>query len=313
MSFAKSVKDELINFKSTKADQLAELSALLHLHTSIQINNLGTTLAFNTNNAGIARRFVILLKGLYQSEVELFSKSSSKLRKRGYIVVVKTHVMKIITEHSMLDQNIGMYELLTQTDETKRAYIRGCFLASGSVNDPSKPTYHLEIFTEDKIEAIFIQRLMNHFDLNAKITTRRKGLIIYLKEAEAISVFLSVIGANESMFKYEDIRIKRDFNNSINRLINIEVANERKTIMAANRMLKDIELIRENRDFELLDKKLRDTIILREENPDASLNELIIEYHKMTTEPLSKSGMNHRLLKIRELADSIREGRESDV
>lgn len=309
MSFAKSVKDELINLKSSDAEQLAELSALLHLHTSISINNEGMSLQFTTNNAGIARRFVVILKHLYQSEIELLSKSSSKLRKRGYIVNIKTNVKKIVEDHSMFDQNIGVYEKMTQTDVEKRAYIRGCFLSSGSINDPSKPTYHLEIFTEDKIEAIFIQRLMNHFDLNAKITKRRKGLIIYLKEAEAISNFLSVIGANESMFRYEDIRIKRDFNNSINRLINIEIANERKTLTAANKMLKDIEFIRENRDFDLLDQKLKDTIVLRESFPDASLNELISEYKKMTGEPLSKSGMNHRLIKIKELADQIREGR----
>jgi hypothetical protein len=309
MSFAKSVKDELINLKSSDAEQLAELSALLHLHTSISINNEGMSLQFTTNNAGIARRFVVILKHLYQSEIELLSKSSSKLRKRGYIVNIKTNVKKIVEDHAMFDQNIGVYEKMTQTDVEKRAYIRGCFLSSGSINDPSKPTYHLEIFTEDKIEAIFIQRLMNHFDLNAKITKRRKGLIIYLKEAEAISNFLSVIGANESMFRYEDIRIKRDFNNSINRLINIEIANERKTLTAANKMLKDIEFIRENRDFDLLDQKLKDTIVLRESFPDASLNELIIEYKKMTGEPLSKSGMNHRLVKIKELADQIREGR----
>lgn len=309
MSFAKSVKDELINLKSSDAEQLAELSALLHLHTSISINNEGMSLQFTTNNAGIARRFVVILKHLYQSGIELLSKSSSKLRKRGYIVNIKTNVKKIVEDHSMFDQNIGVYEKMTQTDVEKRAYIRGCFLSSGSINDPSKPTYHLEIFTEDKIEAIFIQRLMNHFDLNAKITKRRKGLIIYLKEAEAISNFLSVIGANESMFRYEDIRIKRDFNNSINRLINIEIANERKTLTAANKMLKDIEFIRENRDFDLLDQKLKDTIVLRESFPDASLNELISEYKKMTGEPLSKSGMNHRLIKIKELADQIREGR----
>ncbi|HBT59570.1 MAG TPA: DNA-binding protein WhiA, partial [Acholeplasmataceae bacterium] len=141
MSFAKSVKDELINLKSSDAEQLAELSALLHLHTSISINNEGMSLQFTTNNAGIARRFVVILKHLYQSEIELLSKSSSKLRKRGYIVNIKTNVKKIVEDHAMFDQNIGVYEKMTQTDVEKRAYIRGCFLSSGSINDPSKPTY----------------------------------------------------------------------------------------------------------------------------------------------------------------------------
>lgn len=311
MSFARTVKEEVVKIQTNRQEQLAELSALLHLNTDLHITNEGMYLEFHTNNPSIARRFYVLVKNMYEAKIEIISKKEVKLKKKsGYLVLVKSHVSKIIEEHSMVDQNTLEYEFLTETDEAKRAYLRGAFLACGSVNDPIKPTYHLELFIHSKIDAVFTQRLMNHFDLNAKITARRQGLIVYLKEAEAISSFLSVIGAFESVFKFEDIRIKRDFNNSINRLINIEIANEKKTITAANEQLEDIEVIKKNKAYATLEDKLKETIRFRETYPDASLSELIKIYKTETGQNLSRSGMNHRLIKIKQLADSIREGQK---
>ncbi len=311
MSFARTVKEEVVKIQTDRQEQLAELSALLHLNTDLHITNEGMYLEFHTNNPSIARRFYVLVKNMYEAKIEIISKKEVKLKKKsGYLVLVKSHVSKIIEEHSMVDQNTLEYEFLTETDEAKRAYLRGAFLACGSVNDPIKPTYHLELFIHSKIDAVFTQRLMNHFDLNAKITARRHGLIVYLKEAEAISSFLSVIGAFESVFKFEDIRIKRDFNNSINRLINIEIANEKKTITAANEQLEDIEVIKKNKAYATLEDKLKETIRFRETYPDASLSELIKIYKTETGQNLSRSGMNHRLIKIKQLADSIREGQK---
>lgn len=309
MSFARTVKDEIVKIHTDQKEQLAELSALLHLSTDIHLTNEGPYLEFHTNNPSIARRFFVLVKNMYDAKIDIISKKEMRLKKKsGYLVFVKSHVNKIIDEHSMVEQNALEYEFLTEEDEQKRAYLRGAFIATGSVNNPIKPTYHLEMFVQNKTDAVFIQRLMNHFELNAKITQRRKGLIVYLKEAEAISQFLNVIGAIESVFKFEDIRIKRDFNNSINRLINIEIANEKKTISAANQQLADIELIKTNKMFGSIDEKLKETIRLRETYPDASLSELIANYKAETGLNLSRSGMNHRLLKIKELAESIREG-----
>ncbi|MDY0210398.1 MAG: DNA-binding protein WhiA [Acholeplasma sp.] len=311
MSFARTVKDEVVKIQTDKQEQLAELSALLHLNTDLHLTNEGMYLEFHTNNPSIARRFYVLVKNMYDAKLEIISKKEVKLKKKsGYLVLVKSHVTKIIDEHSMVEQNTLEYEFLTETDEAKRAYLRGAFLACGSVNDPIKPTYHLELYMHSKTDAVFTQRLMNHFELNAKITSRRQGLIVYLKEAEAISSFLNVIGAIESVFKFEDVRIKRDFNNSINRLINIEIANEKKTITAANEQLMDIEVIKLNKAYATLEDKLKETIKLREAYPDASLSELIQIYKKQTNQNLSRSGMNHRLLKIKQLADSIREGQK---
>lgn len=314
MTFARSVKEELTRKPLVKREMLPELSALLRINSDVEIRSDGTFIVFQSNNIPITRRFFSLVKELYDSEMDLLSKKDLKLKNRGMVVVVKTNTQAIINEHSLIDANISEYELLTQTNDEKRAYLRGAFLAGGSVNDPAKPTYHLEIFVRSKKEAILIQRMMNHFELNAKITQRRTGLIVYVKEADAISKFLMLIGAFDGVFKFEDLRIQRDFNNSINRLINCEIANEKKTLEAANEQLLQIKLIKQYRDVELLDEKLLEIINLREENPDASLNELAVAFEQKTGERISKSGINHRLQKIRQLAYKIvEELREQNI
>ncbi len=312
MTFARSVKEELTRIDSSKSMKLAELSALLHLSGEVVYNKEGLFIEFTSSNIAITRRFVSLVKVLYDAEVELFKKEGSNLKKSGMLVIIKSHTKQIVSEHSLLEENTYNYDLLTASNEEKQAYLKGAFLASGSVNDPIKPNYHLEIFTKSKNEAIYVQRLLNHFDLNARITKRRNGLIIYIKEAEAISEFLKVIGAYDSVFKYEDLRIQRDFNNSINRVINCEIANEKKTLDAANNQLSQIKLIKQYKDIDSLDSKTREIILLREENPNSSLNELATAYEQKTGDKMSKSGINHRLVKIRELAldivEQIKEG-----
>lgn len=305
MTFARSVKEELTRIDSSKPMKLAELSALLHLSGQVVYNKEGLFIEFTSSNIAITRRFVSLVKDLYDSDVELFKKEGSNLKKFGMLVIIKSHTKQIASEHSLLDDNTYNYDLLTASNEEKQAYLRGAFLASGSVNDPIKPNYHLEIFTKSKNEAVYVQRLMNHFNLNARITKRRNGLIIYIKEAEAISEFLKVIGAYDSVFKYEDLRIQRDFNNSINRVINCEIANEKKTLDAANNQLLQIKLVKQYKDIDTLDPKTREIILLREENPNSSLNELALAYEQKTGDKMSKSGINHRLVKIKELAKDI--------
>ncbi len=305
MTFARSVKEELARLDTVKSLKLSELSALLHLSSELIYNKEGLFIQFTSSNIAITRRFVSLIKDLYDADVELFKKEGSNLKKINMLVLVKSKAKQIANEHSLLDNNTYNYDLLTASNEEKQAYLRGAFLASGSVNDPIKPNYHLEIFTKSKNEAIYVQRLMNHFELNAKITVRRNGLIIYIKEAEAISEFLKVIGAYDSVFKYEDLRIQRDFNNSINRVINCEIANEKKTLDAAQNQLLQIRLIKQYKDINTLDVKTREIILLREDNPNSSLNELALAYEEKTGEKMSKSGINHRLVKIKELALEI--------
>ena len=252
-----------------------------------------------------------MVRTLYQAETILLTKKQNKLnQKQAIIIRITSKVSDMISEHSFLENPIDSQELLTKTQETKKAFLRAAFLCSGSVNHPKTAEYHLEIFSQDSNQIIFIQRLMNAFELNAKITKRRKGYIAYLKDAEGISDFLQIMGAQNSVFKFEDIRIKRDFNNSINRVMNCEIANEKKTIMASQQQIRDIKVIENyflNKD---LDEKLKNIMQLRKDFPDISLRELSVMYEQRFNEPLSKSGLNHRLTKIKKLAAQIRESGE---
>ncbi len=311
MSFAKTVKEELVTIPVELEEQLAECSAFLNLNTELHIESKQKSLDFKTNNPTVAKRFLQLIRTLYQAEIQLITQKQTKLKKRQTVIVsVQSKVEDILNEHNFLEGNLESEELLTQSPEAKKAYLRAAFLSSGSVNHPKTAEYHLEIFSNNPNQMIFIQGLMNSFDLNAKITKRRNGYIVYLKDAEGISLFLQVVGAQNALFQYEDIRIKRDFNNSINRVINCEVANERKTIEAARDQLKDIKLIERYIKMDQIDPKIKQIMTIRKENDDINLRELAEAYANKYHETISKSGLNHRLQKIKQLALDIKKRRK---
>jgi hypothetical protein len=310
MSFARTVKEELVSIPADGSEQLAEFSAFLNLSTEFHIAERKKMLDFKTNNPTVAKRFLQLTRALYQAETSLITQKLNKLNQRQSIIIrISSKVEDIINEHGILENPIENQELTTETPETKRAYLRAAFLSGGSINHPKTAEYHLEIFARDANQIIFIQSLLNAFDLNAKITNRRNGFIAYLKDAEGISDCLQVMGAQNSQFQFEDYRIKRDFNNSINRVMNCEIANEKKAIVAANQQIKDIELIEQFIPIHQIDPKMLQIMKLRKDYPDASLKELIEHYETIYQDVISKSGMNHRLIKIKQMATEIREGR----
>lgn len=315
ITFARSIKEELVHIKGTKEEKLALVSALLHINGELLISSEGMRLVFKSNNHAIARHFIMLIKELYSAEMEVSLKENS-FKKTEISVTVFTKTQEIVSEVGLLIKGTSDYELLTQSINTKQAYLRGAFLASGSINDPITANYHLEIYTSSKENIVYLQQIANTFNLNSKITKRRNGFILYLKEAEAISEFLKIIGAYEGVFRFEELRIQRDFTNSINRIINCEIANEKKTLKAATNQLNQITFIKEYRNIDVLDKQIIEIMELREENPEASLNELAIAYEEKTGESISKSGINHRLQKIKalaiEIAKSLRD-QEEDV
>jgi len=312
MSFARTVKEELVTLPVELDGQLAEFSAFLNLNTEFHIESKHKMLDFKTNNPTVAKRFLQLVRTLYQAEVTLMTQKNHKLKQRQTIIIrINTRVEDIIAEHSYFENGLENQDLLTQSHETKRAYLRAAFLSGGSLNHPKTANYHLEIFARDPNQIVFMQQLMNSFDLNAKIISRRNGFIVYLKDAEGISDFLQVVGAQNSVFQFEDLRIKRDFNNSINRLMNCEIANEKKIFIAANAQLKDIELIEHYMPSHQIDDKIKRVMELRRDNPEISLQELTDLYEKKYKEKISKSGFNHRLVKIKQMAAQIREGRPS--
>ncbi len=311
MSFAKTVKEELVTIPVELEEQLAECAAFLNLNTELHIESRQKSLDFKTNNPTVAKRFLQLIRVLYQADITLITQKQTRLKKHQTVIVsIRSKVDDILNEHNLLEGNLEAEELLTQTRESKKAYLRACFLSSGSINHPKTAEYHLEIFSNNPNQIVFIQGLMNSFDLNAKVAKRRNGYIAYLKDAEGISTFLQIVGAQNALFQYEDIRIKRDFNNSINRVINCEVANEKKTLDAAREQLNDIKVINRYMQEDQIDPKVKQIMTLRQQFPDINLRELAAAYEEKYHETISKSGLNHRIQKIKQLAVDIKKSRK---
>ena len=211
----------------------------------------------------------------------------------------------IISDDFQFNHTIAK-ELIPKTSQ-KRAYLRGAFLAGGSVNNPETSAYHLEVYSLYKEHGEALADLMNEFHLNAKTIERKKGFVTYLKEAEKISDFLNLVGAHQAMLKFEDVRIIRDMRNSVNRIVNCETANLNKTIGAAIRQVDNIRFIDNAIGLDQLPEKLREIARLRVEYQDVTLKEL---GEMVSTGAVSKSGVNHRLRKIDEIAEALRRGEQ---
>lgn len=310
MSFSTEVKAEISQNELRECCRKAELAALIQLCSSISISSRGFFLNVRIENATTARRIFSLLKEQYHVQTELQVLKNEKLKKNNtYIIQVQEGVKDILTDLTLLG-NDGLRDhplaTIVKKECCARAYLAGAFLSSGSVNSPVKTDYHLEIATIHKQHADYIQKLMQRFDLPAKVTTRRKQYVVYLKASEKISDFLRCIGAHQSVMAFEDMRIQRDFRNSLQRLDNCELANEVKTLEACQKQLEAIRILEENHRTAHLDIKLQEVISLRKEHQDASLVELCDIYEARNGVTITKSGMKHRLAKIIELANRLR-------
>lgn len=309
MSYASQVKKELTNLEVHPEHARAELSALIRMNGSLSLAQHHFILNIQTENPAIARRIYSLLHQLYTVDSELVVRRKMKLQKnKQYIVRLRQHVQAILADLRIVQKDsfqirTDISEDIWSSQQRARSYLRGAFLAGGSVNNPETSRYHLEIYTlyEDQNQGLV--KLMNQFQLNARATQRRNGFIVYLKEAEKISDFLQIIGATASMLKFEDIRIVRDMRNSVNRLVNCENANINKTIKAAAKQVANIRYYQENFGLEKLPVKLKEIAELRLANPEVSLTELA---QMVPGGPISKSGINHRLRKLNTLIEQKR-------
>ncbi|MCT3583719.1 DNA-binding protein WhiA, partial [Levilactobacillus brevis] len=261
-----------------------------------------------TENPAIARRMYQLLKQFYDLESELLVRRKMKLKKNNlYIVRVKTGVTEVLSDLGIFD---GMQLLesvpneILDDDMRVRSYLRGAFLAGGSVNNPETSRYHLEIYSLYEEHNQVIADMMNRYELNARTIVRRSGYITYLKGAEKIADFLSLIGATTAMLRFEDVRIMRDMRNSVNRLVNCENANLDKVANASTRQIDNIEFIDATVGLGQLPTKLREVAEARLEHKEVSLKEL---GDLVPGGPISKSGINHRLRKINDYAKQLRE------
>ena len=279
MSFASETKKELTNLEVKDCCGLAELSALIQMNGSLSFTNKKLAVDIQTENAAIARRIYTLIKRFYPVTVELLVRKKMRLKKNNvYIVRLVDHARRILEDLGIIGEG---FEFVTEICPRlimkkccKRSYLRGAFLAGGSVNNPETSSYHLEIFSLYKEHSEALCELMNSFDLNAKTLERKKGYMTYLKEAEKITDFLIIIGANNAMLKFEDIRILRDMRNSVNRLVNCETANLNKTIGASVRQVENIKYIQGTIGLDVLPEKLREIAELRVAHKDVTLKEL---------------------------------------
>ena len=309
MSFASEMKNELTRIEVDDDCAKAELSAVIRMNGNLSISNQQFVINVQTENAAIARRIFSLIKKCFGVEVELLVRKKMKLKKNNiYISRIKVKAKEILDELGILQDGMFKQEIdksILKNDICKRSYLRGAFLAGGSVNNPETSSYHLEIFSLYEEHSADLTALMNQYELNSKQLERKKGYISYLKEAEKISDFLSLIGGYQALLKFEDVRIIRDMRNSVNRLVNCETANLNKTVSAAMKQVESIQLIDKEIGIDNLPDRLREVARLRIDNQDVSIKEL---GEMVSTGKISKSGINHRLRKLNEMADKIRSG-----
>lgn len=312
MSFSAATKNELSRIILEKdCCPMAELAALVRMNGTIKISgSKNVNLKFTTENAAIARRIFGLLKDIYKRDIEVMVRRNKQLKKNNnYLVYINNKDISkkvlrdvgfITKDNSLFHPNYKIPKNLIKKRCCKRSYIRGAFLGGGSITNPEK-AYHLEFVTGDEEHSIDLRDLINSFGLNSKIVLRKDYFVVYIKESEQISDLLNIIGAHQSLLKFEDIRVLKDVRNNINRLVNCETANLGKTINASMRQIESIHRIRNTIGFSSLPDNLKEVAELRLEFKDATLKEL----GSMLDPPVTKSGVNHRLRKIEKIAEEI--------
>lgn len=309
MSFAAQTKKELTMVQADGCCERAELSALIRMNGTVALTGKRVVLDISTENAAISRRIYTLLKRHFTVPTELLVRKKMRLKKNNvYVVRIPGGVEEILKELSITTEGFQFHpdidKSLIKKPCCKRAYLRGAFLAGGSVNNPEGSSYHLEIASLYEEHCKALVDLANKFQLNARFIERKKGFVLYIKEGEKIIEFLSIIGAHQALFKFEDVRIMRDMRNSVNRIVNCETANLNKTIGAAVRQIDNIKLLEKEVGLHNLPDKLREVAEIRLQHPDMNLKEV----GDLLKGQVSKSGVNHRLRKLDEWAEKIRNG-----
>ena len=291
MSFSSDVKGELSKqFSKSRHCQLAELAAMISLNGKINTQTFEIELI--TDNVLLLQKYALLMKQAFSVDI---SKPLLKEDEKRVLDAIKWEPGK--GDHFRTDG------LLVQKDCCKRAFIRGAFLSAGSISDPTK-SYHFEIVCEREEQALQLKELMQDFECDAKIVERKGHFVVYLKEGAQIVDMLNVMEAYVSLMNLENVRILKEMRNSLNRQVNCETANIKKTVSAAVKQIDDITLIRDTIGFGALPEHLRQMAELRLEYPDTPLKEL----GTLMDPPVGKSGVNHRLRKLSELAEKCRMG-----
>ena len=314
MSFSSRVKEELSRQLSpARHCQIAEIAAIISLCGKIIISEEDKyTIKIHTENVAVARKYFTLLKKTFNIGTDVSIRRNAYLNKsRTYTVTIREHedairvlqATKLINEQWEVGENLNVVQnVVIMQSCCKRAFIRGAFLASGSLSDPEK-FYHFEIVCATMEKAEQLQGIIAAFDLEAKIVKRKRYFIVYIKEGSQIVDILNVMEAPVALMELENIRILKDMRNSVNRQVNCETANINKTVSAAVKQIEDIEYIRDTIGLDNLPANLCEIAMERLERPEATLKEL----GESLNPAVGKSGVNHRLRKLCEIAEQMRE------
>lgn len=312
MTFSGKIKEEISKINSSKIEYISELSGLFCTNADIKLYSIKV----QTENLNTANRIFKIVKEVYNVTCNITVKKNYNFKKNEvYVIEVKKSVPEILKDIGLINEtgfviNKTPREEITADLDLKSAFIRGSFLIAGSVNDPKTSRYHLEIIVQNVEMANFLNSLINSYNLNSKVLRRKKGYMVYIKESEKISDFLKMINAFNGVMYYEDIRIYREKINLNNRINNCEQANVEKSMASSNRQIKDIEIIKAYDAYDLLDEKIKVVAEYRLKYPESSLIELSEIISVETKNKITKSCVNHRLRKIKELATKLKERKE---
>ncbi len=314
MSFTATIKKELTRLDSKPCCKKAELSALVRMNGVVHIQKRTFMVDIVTENPSTARYIFSLIKKLYQVQPEVLVRKKVRLKKNNvYLIRLASKANQILEDLCIMKKDSwerieGISPEFLKRSCCRRAYLRGAFLAAGSVNNPDSASYHLEIVSTYNDHSQSLCQLMNEYYLHAKVIERKKGFVTYIKEGDKIGEFLNIIGAHPSLLKFENVRIMKDMRNSVNRLVNCETANLNKTIQAAMRQIENIKRIDEEIGLDYLPQKLREVAETRLKYPEANLAEL---GQLLPGGKVSKSAVNHRLRKLEEIAKKFVTGNDT--
>ena len=292
MSFSGKIKEELAqHYAKARHCNLAELSALVHMSGSFEKDGYGRCiLKLHTENDGVARKCFTLLGKTFNISTDIAIRRNTAKGSCSYYIRAKG------------EELLAVENVIVQAVCCKRAYIRGAFIASGSMSDPDK-SYHFEIVCGTLKQAEYLRNMINSFEMDAKIVKRKKSYVVYLKEGSQIVDILNIMEAHVALLELENVRIMKEMRNTVNRKVNCETANINKTVSASVRQMEDIIYIRDNIGFDKLPDGLKDVALTRLTYPDATLKEL----GGLLENPIGKSGVNHRLRNLSEIAEKLRE------
>lgn len=311
LTFSGEVKEELSKNQAERSHcNVAEIAAIISMCGKISIDSRERySIKVRTENVSVARKYFTLLRKTFNIDTETLVSMNRNKGHNTYTVIVKQHedVIKVLREIKLIDNEGEFSEefSIIRRPCCKRAFLRGAFLGAGSISNPEK-SYHIEFVCTNRKQASQIKLLINGFGLDSKVILRKNSYVVYLKEGSQIVDLLNIMEAPISLMKMENVRILKEMRNTVNRKVNCETANINKTVSAAAKQAEDIEYIENKMGLNKLPDTLREVAILRLANPEASLKELA----EISTSGIGKSGINHRLRKLSEIAEELRENKE---